>query len=514
MEQAGLLSDGWGNIEDVLNAPINPPHGDTSWFMVPVFWLLSPFLLIAGLFGSLCQCLFSAYAIGYSWYPSCLFTLDTMFGAVLNGRPWYSAIAVWRAGISAVGGLLIQDGRLGLFHWERETFGNGRWWFHGEGVWNWTYADCVAIMKSHQNRRPAFGCIEAAVPDIFSRNLLIFLPNPAGESEWSALRHALHDAFLDWTKDAYTQRLTKLRDIVKDAWPSPKKSDWDDKTLLRKVVSKSVFYMLYGVVVTDEEATILSNWRAYASIFVIPRSFQRLVFNLAINMVKKLRRQTVLLIDKYQLRPFFTNMNNSLPEKYRRKPTVQLADEIGFLVGFAGIGGTCAAVETIASFLQNKIPEEANKKYINFGEYNTYEKMTAAFIADPESYIRESCRLDPPVTSATTVLQQETMVTLSGRQFNLKPGLLWNYALSLANRDPEVFSEPETFNPRRTDLLKALTWNGAFGNTDENEFHRICPGRYLSMDVIKVVVSHGLGMGKVLLNNYRDQEVPGTSCTC
>mmetsp|Transcript_5435 Transcript_5435/g.17712 ORF Transcript_5435/g.17712 Transcript_5435/m.17712 type:complete len:97 (+) Transcript_5435:218-508(+) len=82
---------------------------------------------------------------------------------------------------------------------------------------------------------------------------------------------------------------------------------------------------------------------------------------------------------------------------------------------------------------------------------------------------------------------------MAGKEFSLPAGLLNQYVLSMANRDPSVFTEPEVFKPDRENLNKALTWNGAFGACDEGSYPRICPGRYMSMDIIRAIINHAVG---------------------
>ncbi|CAJ1378991.1 unnamed protein product [Effrenium voratum] len=103
--------------------------------------------------------------------------------------------------------------------------------------------------------------------------------------------------------------------------------------------------MVFGVWLDQEDAEVMAKWRDCALYFVLPRLVHRPLFNLGICKVKQLRADTVALIEKHKLESFIIDINNKLPEKYRRTPTVKLADETLFVVGFAGVGGTSAACD-------------------------------------------------------------------------------------------------------------------------------------------------------------------------
>jgi len=197
-------------------------------------------------------------------------------------------------------------------------------------------------------------------------------------------------------------------------------------------------------------------------------------------------------------------MNNNLPETYRRQSAAELCDVIMFDVGFAGIGGTSACIETVGQFLHLKVPAELPSDMIDFGNFHSSEQMIAAFEKNSMAYIKEACRLNPPVTSATQVLKEATTVELAGRTFTLPIGTLNSYAIGLANRDESVFERPKVFNPGRHNLDKALTWNGAMSSTgqDEKIYPRICPGRFLSQDVAETIVTY-------VLTGSRDQGIVG-----
>jgi len=381
-----------------------------------------------------------------------------------------------------------------LFLWEQAAFGNGMYWWHGEGVWSGTYSHCDELLKSQQGRTAAFGCIRACTPDLFADQLLIFLSNDGPESQWACIRKLLHQFFLDQGQANYKNRVAALQGNLAANWKDPSLASASNQRLAESV-AKMVFFVMFGAWLDDREAGILAQWRGYAGYFVMPRLVQRMAFNILINKVKKLRKETVGLVEKYGKQDLFIRMNDQLPLRYRRKQAVKLCDEMMFVIGFAGIGGTSALVESTIAFLQCKIPEESpGKKYIKFGHYDTPMKMVGRYKLDPETYLREVGRIDPPVTSATCSLKKDSHITLAGKVFALSGQTLQQYCIGVANRDERLFPDSSRFDPDRRDLNKALTWNGAFGVPQEEELYpRICPGRYFSLTIAQTVVNHALG---------------------
>lgn len=486
----------WGSIDEVLNADLIDVPQDAWYISVVCMWFTCLYNLIQGIFGGLVKMVFVCFSVGTCWIP-CSDKLCSAMGSVLMGRPLFMAFTWWRYVLSALIALVANGkSRLTLFMWEWESFGSGDYWWHGEGVWCWKYVDCERILKSYQDRKAAFGAVRACIPDLFPTNLLIFLPTGGQESHWYQMRHLLHAFFLDTGLKDYRTRMTELPGKVREDWKNPKLEDLSDLPLVQRMVSKCIFWMMFGKWVSDVDADVLAKWRTLASQFILPRLVHRFLFNLGIKKVKQTRAETVEIVKKYGVDGVFYTMNGQLGEKYRKKTVVELCDEVMFAIGFAGIGGTCAAVESVGSFLQCKIPAESAAKHIKWGQYDTSEKMVAKYKANPEKYIKETCRMDPPVTSATTALMADTKITLKGKEYTFPKHLLNQYVLSMANRDESVFKDvkPEVFEPDREHLNKALTWNGAFGASDEGDFPRICPGRYLSLDVTTTIVHHALGI--------------------
>jgi cytochrome P450 len=400
----------------------------------------------------------------------------------------------WRYTVAGLCALVKNSAsRLALFIWEWQAYGAKLYWYHGIGFWAHTYKEVDAVLQSNQDRKAAFGCMNAPIPDLFATNILIFLSNTADpQSEWAAIRRAVHSALLSGPE--YERRVREIPAQLQKTWPDADLDDMNDTSLVQRNVCKSVFYVMFGIWIDDDQATILTGWRTNASAFILPRLVQRIACNCLIKKVQTLRENTVGIIEDLDLKGVFYAMNKALPEKYRRDPVVKLCDEIMYVIGFAGMGGTSAAVESCGAFLQAKKPTESAASMIDFGNYQTSAEMVAAYKAQPKNYIKEVCRLDPPVTSATHAIKEEQTVELAGRSFTFPKGTLSQYVVSMANRDEEVFEDSSVFEPTRPNLGSTFTWNGAFGDgdprADEQKYPRICPGRYLALDVTKAILDH------------------------
>jgi len=483
-DSAPLLPESWGSIDEVLAGPLTDIVSDNTWFAVIVCWLTLPLGLLLGIIGGVCECFTRVLA-----WSGCL----SAYKSVINGRPWYFSFSWWSYMFSLIVALAKSKGcRLRLFMWENGAFGGKEHWWHGEGVWCKSWALCDEIMRSVQSRTTAFGCQMAPCPDVFPPGILIFLPCGGQDSEWWSIRNLLHSYFLNMGLPEYNARIADLGAKLQENWPDVKLVDMDAPALVQQMVSKCIFYCVLGTWVTDDEAKTLTGWRSLAPLFVFPRIGQRLLFNLGVKKIKKLRKDTVAIVEKYDLQEIFIRMNSELPPQYQRTPAVKLCDEIMYVFGFAGIGGTSACTETVSAFLQLKLPKECAKETIDFSNYESTAAMVERYKADPEAYIKESGRVNPPVTSATSVLTEDTTVEMVGEEVTLPKGMLRQYTLSMANRDAGVFEQPDVFNPQRPNLSKAFTWNGAFGMTNEEDYLRICPGRNLSVSVCKAIIDRAL----------------------
>ncbi|CAF1412324.1 unnamed protein product [Adineta ricciae] len=124
------------------------------------------------------------------------------------------------------------------------------------------------------------------------------------------------------------------------------------------------------------------------------------------------------------------------------------------------------------------------------------EKMVDVFYENPRNFIKETARLYP-VLPMVSVLSNEKIArdvkTHTGA--DIPPNTRVHCSLFDANTDPNEFTSPNEFNPRRSsaELGKIMSWNGAEGDieADKEEMRppRYCPGHNLSLSAMEFVAS-------------------------
>lgn len=137
--------------------------------------------------------------------------------------------------------------RFNLFRSTRAAYGNGAWWWHGEGPWECPYAQVRATMENEQRREKAFGAIHTATPELFPDKVLLFLDGP----EHKAMRAVLMSTLTD--PAAWTPRLAGLKEKLQPYAPKPCTLDSMTKETTDKMVAVAIWWMLFGVTLSPEE---------------------------------------------------------------------------------------------------------------------------------------------------------------------------------------------------------------------------------------------------------------------
>jgi len=478
-------------------APKSVPQ-DAWWISIVFFYLLLPVNLLVSVVAIFLNPVFR-------WLASLV-----MF-STLHGRPLWMAWAWWWYQVAGALQLIVRSGasRFTLFSRSRQIFGNGAWWWHGEGAWNCPYESVRATMASNQKRSAAFGAVSTCVPELFPQDTLLFVDG----AKWEKLRRVLvanlteeakwgpRVASLPSVLGALAEALGRRGQLVLDKEGGQVSLPLEQLTraVVDQFVAAAIWYLLFGVKLSVEQAATVAQWGAggLAGYFVFPRMIHRIAFNLLLRKVTKLRKDTLAVFRAQGLGALAADLNGQLGP-HMRPSTLAYVDELMYAVNFAGVGGTQHGCWGTISFLQRKTIDVKPSAV----RFDAFADMPALYAANPDAFIKECVRLDAPVTSATCAFgtpaegaaHEPKTVTVEFNnsccggvsEHTLPEGTLHQYVLSIANRDPSKFGSPDHFDPSRSELDEMVGWNGAL--SAPHQYPRICPGQAMSLVVVKSIV--------------------------
>ena len=229
---------------------------------------------------------------------------------------------------------------------------------------------------------------------------------------------------------------------------------------------------------------------AIPQVMFLPRFLNRIAFGLLAKKSAQARSDVLALLRAKGLDSVFVAMNNSLPAEYRRATVCELADDVMTGINFAGVNGTTHLLVSVLAHLVGGVSDVPSDSL----HFPPTESLIDLFKKNPDAFIIESCRVDPPVTSACATFPNagDTVTLRVGcgeTTTEVKQGTPLQYVfggLAGPNRDPAVFDAPNTFNPMRKDLQRMLSWNGAL--EAPADFPRFCPGQQLSMIILRAIL--------------------------
>jgi cytochrome P450 len=142
---------------------------------------------------------------------------------------------------------------------------------------------------------------------------------------------------------------------------------------------------------------------------------------------------------------------------------------------------------------------------LTIGTFNTVrsnpEKMVKLYRKDPDAFLLETSRLNPPVAGMNpfTLTQNLTIQNVDGTPRTFQPGTWGGILISGANKDPTLYPDPYEFKPDRANLDQILTWNAELrdirkckntaGFPSCKEAPRPCPGTWLALRTVKSAIS-------------------------
>ena len=150
----------------------------------------------------------------------------------------------------------------------------------------------------------------------------------------------------------------------------------------------------------------------------------------------------------------FRRLGGSLLPAMRRDPNASLlAAASGMADGLSDEQIVSNAAVLLFGGIETTEGMIANAFYHLFANRSTYRQA----VADPSilpAVVEESLRMEP----AATVIDRYTTADVTLRDVLIKKGELVRISLAGANRDPDVFSDPDRFDPFRPNLRSHVTF--------------------------------------------------------
>jgi len=415
----------------------------------------------------------------------------------------------------------------------------------------WVYEDVYNILKNFQQRGPVFGNARAARPRVWPPG--VPEPGPGGSfllwisgEKHTAYRRAMHTLVIskfELIKSRFNMLQTYLTPYVKTVPKDPAeflKIVTDSPDTITELISRTMWLIVFGVQLTQEELTLTAKWASSAAYFVLPQFVQNLAFGILARKVATLRRNMVTIMCRRpgvialfkELKPLMDT--TSVGGKDFSEGNVETwMDEVQFVVNFAGLLGTKQLFESTVYALNRKVnPDYVMDDQIHFPEMLTKagKQLTyvEAYNEDPIAFVKEVARLDPPVTSANNLTQEALKIETKcscccGGKVNVPVGTGNQYLMSIANRDESKFPTPLEFNPFRDNNDDILSWNGKFPFLEEvqdggrskaydpmgaptfdpngkladklpltdaqkNNWNRVCPGRNIALQTVVMIL--------------------------
>ena len=322
-----------------------------------------------------------------------------------------------------------------------------------------SHADVVAAMSNAQQLRSSNA--QFFMPDIDTPNVMSLNAAPllsSGTPSHTQCRKMLYEAWPN-LKAPERVRVSEPPHIVKTYVQNPSNSllslvtDEDAGSAFVDYLVEEILEALYpghGGVTNLVKASIgvlISQER----LIIAPVQYQRISGHFGSDAMLQSRK----VLSQWAQSYFGISRMEKLSGVYLNKS----ADEIGLVIADATIAAFAGIIPLVIG----------SGKRVSASLCSRY----GAFIANPTNFLIEVSRLESPVHSFA--------FTTSNNRTNLA-------SIYSANRDENVFDEPEMFNPDRKSLMQTLSFNAIQGEILSQSgatLTRACPAHALALRLIK-----------------------------
>ncbi|MEO0336606.1 MAG: cytochrome P450, partial [Pseudomonadota bacterium] len=249
---------------------------------------------------------------------------------------------------------------------------------------------------------------------------------------------------------------------------------------LPRFMIKILHQLVFDLSLSEADVSASRAYVAGIPLSTLPSFVSRFLLASKTGPAIKYRKQ---LVARYQTTPKWPSYAEK-GEQVGLSPD-QIANGLFDMIHIAGTAGTSALMGSVIGLLcldeslREKTTEEANRVWSGTQPLSEESLRQASVL---HTAILETARLYPPVRFVSQLSTAAGEIDIGGQKCPFHKGTRLLGSIFTANHDGNRYEEPETFSLER-DFSDLLSWNG--GSRE-----RECPGRALSIELIKVVCMH------------------------
>jgi cytochrome P450 len=334
------------------------------------------------------------------------------------------------------------------------------------------YEDVKALIEAPQ-KRGAFLGRARLVPSKFANNFLLFLSDEGAGG--TGLHSTLHSHFWSDLAPAATAFISSKEEVfaqylVDGMKKTVGKKRTDQEGALTEMTTRYMYHAFFGAPLTDklvqDVCDLVSTGKMLSSMVLGgTKPFTYVTACFQCPRASKLNKVTDFVLGSPLMADYVPGEANG------NQSREDYAEMMINIISIAGIIGTSNLLLEVLT-----IPESA--------EIDLNDKK------DVMMAVLEAARLRAPVNNANILIPEEKMMVVNGTQTTLPANTNVAASIGLASLDGGVFPQPDVYNHKRENLIKAVIDFNHLGFSPEGSGTRQCPGRNIAMkmasDVFKL----------------------------
>ena len=341
----------------------------------------------------------------------------------------------------------------------------GAVYYQASGFWTTSHFAVSDVLSRPQGRAVLIGTSPISSPEVFHPSAPIMLSNGTGEHR--RVRSMIDGALLK--SKAVGERVTNASEVLRpilDDWHDAHGADHEETEFFEnpitvELATECLFMIILGKRISKEAIDLAISYNKQKLYVLLPRFLHAILLQSLTRKTEKIRKDFANAIDLANHPPF---VSAAAEVDIDMDDAALIAADI---LLFAGVIGTSHLTGSVLDRIRDH---------------------PAMYAKDPRSFVYECARTDPPVTSLTTVLTEDTPTVWMGKDVTLPSGTPLSAVISTANTDPAVWGPNAAAFDISRDYSKLLSWNGSLGKADSGS-SRFCPGKDISFAVVTTVAA-------------------------